>query len=74
MQLARFDRILGLLLVLGCAGFLGGCGWGAKQVSPDEDKAAGKAIEADMRKFYQGLKAKKAEGTGGPRRKGRGPG
>jgi hypothetical protein len=68
MRPARFGRMLGFLLVLG----LGGCGPGPQQVSPEE----GKAIEADMRKFYQGLKAKKSEGTspGGPRRSGRGPG
>jgi hypothetical protein len=72
MQRVRFDRLWDVLLVLGLAGFVGGCGPGAQRVSPDEEKA----IQADMRKFYQGVKTKKSEGPspGGPRRTGRGSG
>jgi hypothetical protein len=35
MQLAQFDRLMGLVLALGLAGFMVGCGSGARDSSPE---------------------------------------
>jgi hypothetical protein len=63
MQLARFVRTLGLLLVLGLAGFGGGCGPGTPTAA-DQQKA--EEIGKDHRGRHEELKAaaKKAQAEG----------
>jgi hypothetical protein len=64
MQLARFARTLGLLLVLGSYGLLAGCGSGGQQGSFAEEKAAGKALATERKELQQERKAAKRQGKG----------
>jgi hypothetical protein len=72
MQLARFVRMFGLLLVLGLAGCVVGCGPGSSSPIPQEEsdriksskKTAHKAIQEDAKK------AKAAAAGRGAMRKG----
>jgi hypothetical protein len=80
MQLARFVRIMGLLLLLGLVGFGGGCGPGSSTPLSKEDstkvqqshkgahqqlKEDAQQHKADMAKQGAGRKAAR-RGRGGP--------
>ena len=73
MELVRCVRTLGALLVLGLAGLVIGCGWGAQQGPSAQDKEAAEANAADMRNFHQQLNPMKKGGAlnqgGGVKRK-----
>jgi hypothetical protein len=70
MQLARFVRVLGSILVLVVAGCAVGCGSGAR-APVVESKEAGQARAEGNRKFHEQLKKEKANIP--DERKGRGP-
>ena len=53
MQLTRLVRALGLLLVLGLAGSVVGCGPGAPHRPTAEEKEIGKRIAESMKKHHQ---------------------
>jgi hypothetical protein len=53
MQRTQFVRVMGLLLVLGLAGSVVGCGLGAEQGPTAEELSAQKAIRAEIRTFQK---------------------
>jgi hypothetical protein len=61
MKHAQFVRTLGLLLVLGLAGSMVGCGLGAGPVPSTVQKEAEKTIRAENRSIYQ---SKASQNTG----------
>jgi hypothetical protein len=62
MPIVRFVRALRLLLLLGLAGCVLGCGSAAPQASPADLEAAGKAIaEAQQRSHAEAKESKKAQ-------------
>jgi hypothetical protein len=69
MQLARSVQALVVILVLGAAGCLAGCGSGANQASSSDRLAAAKAVKADIRKSFQ-KKLEEAAAKRGPMRQG----
>jgi hypothetical protein len=71
MQLARFVRVLGSILVLVVAGCAVGCGSGAR-APVVESKEAGQARAEGNRKFHEQLK-KEAKANIPDERRGRGP-
>jgi len=73
MQLARFVRTSGLLLMLGLAGFVGGCGSGS--LPPAEQQKANEVGRESRKKAHQELSTEIQKRQEIPRRGGRrGPG
>jgi hypothetical protein len=65
MQLAGSVRTLMVILVLGLAGCVVGCGSGSKQVSSTDGMAAAKAVTTEIRKSFQ-QKLQEAAAKRGP--------